>query len=180
MLFINGRATLGQLYIYVVIVNNYITPIVVSISLNVIDFMIIAVDFDGTIVEHRYPTIGEERPFATETLKKLIVEGHRIILWTVREGRLLDEAIRFCEERGVKFYAINRNYPEENFADGSCARKLNADVWIDDRNVGGLPDWGTIYEMITGRLMCEDVGQRQELAKNLLLQVGFWKRFFRK
>ena len=51
--------------------------------------MIIAVDFDGTIVEHRYPAIGRELPFAIETLKKLAKEGHRLILWTVREGRLL-------------------------------------------------------------------------------------------
>ena len=57
--------------------------------------MIIAVDFDGTIVEHRYPAIGKERPFATDTLKKLIKDGHRLILWTVREGRLLDEAVEF-------------------------------------------------------------------------------------
>ena len=48
--------------------------------------MTIAVDFDGTIVEHMYPKIGEERPFAIETLKMLIAEQHRLILWTVREG----------------------------------------------------------------------------------------------
>ena len=69
--------------------------------------MIIAVDFDGTIVEHRYPAIGRERPFAIETLKKLAKEGHRLILWTVREGRLLEEAVQFCRERGLEFYAVN-------------------------------------------------------------------------
>ena len=52
--------------------------------------MIIAVDFDGTIVEHRYPKIGEERPFAIETLKMLIRDHHQLILWSVREGELLD------------------------------------------------------------------------------------------
>ena len=117
--------------------------------------MIIAVDFDGTIVEHRYPAIGKERPFATDTLKKLIKDGHRLILWTVREGRLLDEAVDFCRERGVEFYAVNRDYPEEEKEHNKhYSRKLKADVWIDDRNVGGLPDWGTIYEMIpTARRM---------------------------
>ena len=75
--------------------------------------MIIAVDFDGTIVEHRYPSIGREIPFAIETLKKLAKEGHRLILWTVREGRLLEEAVLFCRERGLEFYAVNRDYPEE-------------------------------------------------------------------
>ena len=47
--------------------------------------MTIAVDFDGTIVEHRYPRIGEEIPFAVETLKLLQQEKHRLILWSVRE-----------------------------------------------------------------------------------------------
>ena len=55
--------------------------------------MIIAVDFDGTIVEHSYPSIGKEMPFATETLKMLANDGHRLILWTVRKGELLEEAI---------------------------------------------------------------------------------------
>ena len=59
--------------------------------------MTIAVDFDGTIVRHRYPKIGEEIPFATDTLRMLISERHRLILWTVREGRLLDEAIEWCK-----------------------------------------------------------------------------------
>ena len=54
--------------------------------------MIIAVDFDGTIVEHRYPEIGREKPFAFDTLKMLQKEGHRLILWTVREDKLLEEA----------------------------------------------------------------------------------------
>ena len=75
--------------------------------------MVIAVDFDGTIVEHRYPSIGKELPFAIETLLKLKEEGHRLILWTVREGELLDEAVEFCRKRGLEFYAINRDYPEE-------------------------------------------------------------------
>lgn len=64
--------------------------------------MTIAVDFDGTIVEHRYPQIGEEIPFATATLKMLINERHRLILWSVREGKLLEEAVEWCRERGVE------------------------------------------------------------------------------
>ena len=75
--------------------------------------MTIAIDFDGTIVTHEYPKIGEELPFATETLKMLIKEHHKLILWTVREGALLDEAVNWCRERGVEFYAINKDYPEE-------------------------------------------------------------------
>ena len=110
--------------------------------------MTIAVDFDGTIVEHRYPKIGEEIPFATETLKTLAQERHKLILWTVREGELLEEAIEWCRQRGVFFYSVNKDYPEEEKSHNGFSRKLKADLFIDDRNLGGLPDWGTIYQMI--------------------------------
>ena len=125
--------------------------------------MVIAVDFDGTIVEHRYPSIGKELPFAIETLRKLAEEGHRLILWTVREGQYLDEAVEFCRSRGLEFYAVNRDYPEEEpERNNRFTRKLKADLWIDDRNLGGLPDWGTIYEMIHHRLTYEDLMHRYE------------------
>lgn len=110
--------------------------------------MTIAVDFDGTIVEHRYPKIGEKIPFATETLKILAQERHKLILWTVREGELLEEAIEWCRQRGVFFYSVNKDYPEEEKSHNGFSRKLKADLFIDDRNLGGLPDWGTIYQMI--------------------------------
>lgn len=110
--------------------------------------MVIAVDFDGTIVKHRYPRIGEEIPFAIETLKLLQQEQHRLILWSVREGKLLDEAVEWCKNRGLEFYAVNKDYPEEQKDHQSFSRKLKADLFIDDRNLGGLPDWGLIYEMI--------------------------------
>ena len=145
--------------------------------------MIIAVDFDGTIVEHRYPSIGRELPFATETLKKLSQEGHRLILWTVREGRLLDEAVAFCRERGLDFYAVNRDYPEEEKGKNNhFSRKLKADLWIDDRNLGGLPDWGTIYEMVHDRLSYEDLMRRYEQADlyDDTPKKGFFQRLFNK
>lgn len=111
--------------------------------------MVIAVDFDGTIVEHKYPAIGKEIPFAIETLKRFQEEGqHTLLLWTVREGDLLQEAVDFCAQRGLKFYAVNKNYPEEDLA--NAPKKLTADLFIDDRNLGGLPDWGVIYKMVSG------------------------------
>lgn len=120
--------------------------------------MVIAVDFDGTIVEHKYPAIGQEIPFATETLKMLIQERHKLILWSVREGELLDEAVKWCKERGVEFYAVNRDYPEETReGNNHFSRKLKADLFIDDRNIGGLPDWGMIYKMVHDRLSWEDI-----------------------
>lgn len=120
--------------------------------------MTIAVDFDGTIVTHRYPAIGEELPFATETLKMLIEDHHRLILWTVREGEYLQQAVEWCKERGVEFYAVNRDYPEETIENNNhFSRKLKVDMWIDDRNIGGLPDWGTIYKMIKEHKTWDDL-----------------------
>jgi hydroxymethylpyrimidine pyrophosphatase-like HAD family hydrolase len=113
--------------------------------------MIIAVDFDGTIVENRYPNIGREISFAIDTLKALSKAGHQLILWTVRNGKQLEEAVAFCEERGVTFYAVNKSYPEEEF-DESISRKINADLFIDDRNIGGMLSWGAIYQMICPEL----------------------------
>ena len=113
----------------------------------------IAVDFDGTIV----------------TLKMLIKDRHKLILWTVREGQLLDDAVNWCRERGVEFYAINRDYPEETFENNPhFSRKLNSiDYWIDDRNIGGLPDWGTIYRMISHRRTWRDL-MREEVRSATL------------
>ncbi|MBO7136958.1 MAG: hypothetical protein J6V92_00640 [Bacteroidaceae bacterium] len=120
--------------------------------------MTIAIDFDGTIVEHRYPEIGKELPFATQTLRMLIEDRHKLILWSVREGKLLDEAVEWCRKRGVEFYAVNKDFPEEDLSKNqSFSRKIKADMWIDDRNIGGLPDWGTIYQMITERKTYEQV-----------------------
>ena len=119
--------------------------------------MIIAVDFDGTIVEHKYPEIGRERPFAITTLKMLIEQRHRLILWTVRKGHLLQEALDWCKERVVEFYAVNKNYPEEQVETGGGYSKINAEVFIDDCNLGGIPDWGKIYQMISEKKSWEEL-----------------------
>ena len=109
--------------------------------------MTLAVDFDGTIVEHRYPKIGPEKPFAIQTLQQLQREGHRVILFTSREGELLEEAVEFCHDRGLDFYAVNSNQPANALFSRHTA-KVIADIYIDDRNLGGLPDWDEIYRMI--------------------------------
>lgn len=108
---------------------------------------VIAVDFDGTIVEHDYPRIGKEMMFAFATLKELNKKGHKLILWTIRTGHLLDEAVEYCSKNGVEFYAVNKNYPEEEFSD-NISRKLNADIFIDDRNVGGFLGWSQIWQTL--------------------------------
>ncbi len=142
--------------------------------------MVIAVDFDGTIVEHEYPRIGKPVPFALDVLKRLQEEDHhQLILWTVREGDLLQEAIDYCAQNGLEFYAANKNYPEEP---EPSPRKLVADLFIDDRNLGGLRDWGVIYQMIkSGRpfspartLSVADDGVQRHPSrrKNFFLRLG--------
>jgi hypothetical protein len=107
----------------------------------------IAVDFDGTIVENRYPRIGKPLPFAFETLKAMQDRGCALILWTCREGALLDEAVDFCKKNGIEFYAINQNHPEEaNF--GASSRKVDANFYIDDRAIPPFQGWGETFQMI--------------------------------
>jgi len=130
--------------------------------------MIIAVDFDGTIVEHRYPAIGKDKFFAFETLKALQKDGHQLILWTYRDGALLEEAVEYCRSKGVEFYAVNCSYPNEELEEGQ-SRKINADLFIDDRIVFGFPGWGEIYQSINPDTSSNgyiDYQQKYELAKS--------------
>ena len=124
------------------------------------ELLTIAVDFDGTIVEDEYPNIGKPKLFAVETLQKLRDNGHRLILWTYRSGRHLKEAVAFCEEQGIKFYAVNKSFPEEEF-DPKYSRKIQADLFIDDRNIGGLMGWGEIHHLLIG----EEKKQPQKKSK---------------
>lgn len=107
----------------------------------------IAVDFDGTIVDHMYPEIGKEKLFAFRTLKELEKRGARLILWTFRAGKELDEAVEFCRKNGIEFYAVNKNYPEEIF-DETVSRKIDVDIFIDDKNIGGFPGWSDVWQIL--------------------------------
>ncbi len=107
----------------------------------------IAIDFDGTIVEHENPKIGKEMLFAFATIKELQKKGHKLILHTYRTGHLLDEAVEYCKKNGVEFYAVNKNYPEEVITEDT-PRKLNVDIFIDDRNVGGFLGWSTVWQLL--------------------------------
>ena len=110
--------------------------------------MIIAIDFDGTIVEHKYPKIGETKLFAFETLKELQKQGYQLILWTYRAGKELKNAVDFCKKNGIEFYAVNKNYSEEVFDEKIMSRKIYADIYIDDRNIGGFLGWSKIWEIL--------------------------------
>ena len=142
--------------------------------------MVIAVDFDGTIVEHKYPAIGRELPFATSTLKKLLEDGHQLILWSVREGELLQEAVDWCESKGLRFHSVNEYLDEDGGGrenNPNYARKLKVDCFIDDRNIGGLPDWGAIYQIISRKISFEDylIEQQNGEPANAPKKKAWWK-----
>jgi len=139
--------------------------------------MIIAVDFDGTIVDHEYPEIGKPKLFAFDTLKALQKQGHQLILWTYRSGDKLKEAVEFCRKNEVEFYAVNKSYPEEVF-DESISRKIIADVYIDDRNVGGFLGWSKIWELLNPGLYNENLKtQLENLPKSESLVTRIKKLF---
>lgn len=141
--------------------------------------MVIAVDFDGTIVKHRYPAIGEERPFAVQTLKMLQQDGHRLILWTVREREELQAAVEWCRARGLEFYAINSDFAEENGQGEHFSRKLKADLFIDDRSFGGIPDWGVIYHRIkAGKALDAEWDRLSLLEDEAPKKQGFFSKLF--
>jgi hydroxymethylpyrimidine pyrophosphatase-like HAD family hydrolase len=137
--------------------------------------MKIAVDFDGTIVENKYPEIGEEQLFAFATLKEFQKQGHQLILWTYRSGGSLREAIDFCKQNGIDFYAVNKNYPEEKF-DERISRKIDADVYIDDKNIGGFLGWSKIWELLGN----DSFEQKQNQFQKNNSANGFFSLFKRK
>ena len=81
--------------------------------------------------------------------RELQDEGHQIVLWSIREGIYLEKAVRWCHERGLDFYAVNSEFPDASWSGQGVARKIKADVYIDDRNLGGIPDWSEIYSLIS-------------------------------
>ncbi len=94
--------------------------------------MIIALDFDGTVVSHEYPHIGEDIG-AVPVLKELVAAGHKLILFTMRSGKLLDDAVAWFERNGIELYAVNEN-PEQKSWTSSV--KVHANIYIDDCALG--------------------------------------------
>jgi hypothetical protein len=94
---------------------------------------IVAVDFDGTCVRHEYPEIGQEVPHVVEVLKKLNENDVRIILWTIRSGEYLQDAVNWFVARGIKLWAVNKN-PQQRF--WSKSPKAYAPVYVDDAALG--------------------------------------------
>ncbi len=112
--------------------------------------MIIAVDFDGTIVQDKYPEIGLMQPYARRVINALFDSGHYIIIWTCRNGDLALEAVNYLLEKKVLFNRFNDHEPHNNRQYPGDTRKVYADVYIDDRNFGGFPGWMAVAEEILG------------------------------
>lgn len=103
--------------------------------------MIIAVDFDGTIVRSNYPVILGEQPYAGEALRKLHAQGHYIIIWTCRCGDQLLKAINWLLEHQIPFDRINDHNPENVAKYGEGGNKVYAHCYIDDKNLFSFPGW---------------------------------------
>jgi hypothetical protein len=114
--------------------------------------MIIAVDFDGTLHDGDWPSIGAPKDHAVEVMKRLSWDGHYLIIWTCREGKAQSDMLDWLGEWRIPFDRINENVPGIEKQYGYDARKVNADVYIDDRNLGGLPGWPQIYDIISGKV----------------------------
>lgn len=101
--------------------------------------LIIAVDFDGIICENKFPKIGNPNYEIISLIRQLFDKGHEVILWTSRTDQELIDAVNFCEDRGLRFCAINENAPSnisqyiDKYPQGT--RKVYADVYIDDHNL---------------------------------------------
>lgn len=108
----------------------------------------LAIDFDNTIVEEEYPNIGPLRKDAKKYINKLYAEGHYIIINTCRAGQEELEAGHHLYQKGIHFHAINQNQPGRILRFHGDCRKISADFYIDDKNIGGLPEWKEIYELI--------------------------------
>ena len=100
--------------------------------------MIYAIDFDGTIVENKFPAIGAINTEAEKFIRDLKANGDKWILYTMREGKLLDEAVEYLKSRDLAPDAANDNLPELCEAFKNNPRKIFANVYIDDHNAGGL------------------------------------------
>lgn len=122
---------------------------------------IMAVDFDGTVVTHMYPQIGSEAPHAVRVMKRVQAAGNKIILWTCREedpsnaeAEYLQKAINWMYESGIQLYAVNETRVDDDFRNPAGERrKVLADLYIDDRNIGipkayGCVDWLWVEQLL--------------------------------
>ena len=112
---------------------------------------VIAIDFDGTIVENTYPTIGNIKQDVVEVIKTLIFKDNcEIIIWTCREGKYLQDAIKFLNKNFIPYHYINDNcnWAKETFSYNANCRKIFADLYIDDKAIFAKIKWKQMYDEI--------------------------------
>lgn len=116
----------------------------------------ICIDFDGTIVEHDYPRIGKPNPGAIEVIKKINEAKHKVILFTMRDGKALEEAVKYCLDNGISLYNANHNPSQYRW---TKSPKVYANIYIDDAALGcplkmdssnkrPMVDWVTVEEWL--------------------------------
>lgn len=109
----------------------------------------LSIDYDDTIVFQDYPNAGIIKPKAKEVINRLYDEGHKIMIWTCRSHEALETAKEYLKECGVKYHVINENHPDLIERWQHDTRKMSADIYIDDKQLGGIPDdWELIYQLI--------------------------------
>jgi hypothetical protein len=113
--------------------------------------MTIAIDFDGTLHTGEWPSIGEPMPGAAYTIRRLKADGHYLIIWSCREGCEQAAMVDWMLEHDIPFDLVNDNHPDDVARYGGNSRKIMADIYIDDRNIGGIPSWKEIYQIIQGK-----------------------------
>jgi hypothetical protein len=113
--------------------------------------MKISIDFDGTITKSpEYPGTGEIADGCVEAIKTLYEGGHKLILNTCRTKEQLNDAIMFLNDHKILkyFYKINENCPKEIELYGGDCRKISADIYLDDKNIGGFPGWHKVEDYV--------------------------------
>lgn len=110
--------------------------------------MIIAVDFDGTLCQSKYPELGAPMTGAVESMQRLAGEGHYLIIHSCRTGERLKDAINWLLEHRIPFHRVNDHCPANLALYGDGGQKIYADVYIDDKNLGGFPGWWDAMQLL--------------------------------
>jgi hypothetical protein len=122
----------------------------------------ISIDYDDTIVYQDFPNSGKIKPNAKEVINRFYDEGHHILIWTCRANERLEIAKKYLIECGIKFHLINENLPSNIEQYGGDTRKMSANIYIDDRQLGGIPDdWLEIE-----RLLIKDIIKAEIIEKS--------------
>jgi len=131
--------------------------------------MIIAVDFDGTLVENLYPKIGFAKRDVFDYVKARKNQGDTIILWTCREGELLEDALSFCKENDLIFDHVNDNATRVTKAFGNNSRKIYADIYIDDKSLSSIKHSTRSRTTMKELRICEIRADAAADAKTLII-----------